>query len=163
MGVSLWYFAWKLCKIMWTKHGIMQIKQQEVCLFYSQNNKIVWLSNMADTSFEKFTRCAKVCGLSFLNCALRMLIGWAVKLQSHGCNKIGSCMVGSDAWQMEMFVNKQKEHLDYWPAELTMYVESTAPGFSISPGSAQVACTISDALISWILADEEPLCGNAAI
>ena len=33
-----------------------------VCLFYGQNNKIVWLSNIAD---EEFTRCAKVCGLFF--------------------------------------------------------------------------------------------------
>ena len=31
----------------------------KVCLFYSQNNKSLWLSNMADT----LTRCAKVCGL----------------------------------------------------------------------------------------------------
>ena len=34
---------------------------QNVCLFYSQINKIVWLSNMADT----FSRCANVCGLFF--------------------------------------------------------------------------------------------------
>ena len=32
--------------------------------------------------FEKFTRCAKVCGLLFLDCDLRVLIGWAGKLQS---------------------------------------------------------------------------------
>ena len=32
----------------------------KVCLFYSQNNKIVWLSNMADSW------CAKVCGLFYL-------------------------------------------------------------------------------------------------
>ena len=32
--------------------------------FYSQNNKIEWLSNIADTFlFEKCTGCAKVCGL----------------------------------------------------------------------------------------------------
>ena len=53
----------------------------KVCLFYSQNNKVVWLSNMTDTFFEKFAilfprasslprqrgwkfaRFAKVCGL----------------------------------------------------------------------------------------------------
>ena len=29
-------------------------------------NKIEWLSNMTDTFFEKFTRCAKVCGLFYL-------------------------------------------------------------------------------------------------
>ena len=59
---------------------------RKVCLFYSQNNEIVWLSNMADTFFEKSTRCAKVCGLYFLDCAFRTLIGWAGKLQSHGEN-----------------------------------------------------------------------------
>ena len=37
-------------------------KMRKVCLFFSQNNKIVWLSNMADTFLEKFTRCAKGCG-----------------------------------------------------------------------------------------------------
>ena len=52
-------------------------------LFYSQNNKMVWLSNMADAFFlEKFTRCAKVCGLFFLDCAFQMLICWADKLPS---------------------------------------------------------------------------------
>ena len=35
---------------------------RKVCLFYNQNNKSLWLSNMADTYFEKFTRCAKVYG-----------------------------------------------------------------------------------------------------
>ena len=55
----------------------------KVCLFYSQNNKIVWLSNVADTFWGKFTRCAKVCGF-FFSTAFRMLIGWAGKLQTHG-------------------------------------------------------------------------------
>ena len=39
-----------------------RISAGTVCLFYSQNNKIVWLSNMGDIVLEKFTRCAKVCG-----------------------------------------------------------------------------------------------------
>ena len=56
---------------------------REVCLLYSRNNKIVWLSNMADT-FTRFTRCTKVCGLFLLNCAFRILIGWAGKLRSRG-------------------------------------------------------------------------------
>ena len=46
---------------------------RKVCLFYSQNNKSVWLSNMAETFFEEFTRCAKVCGLIFLDCAVWVL------------------------------------------------------------------------------------------
>ena len=58
-----------------------------VCYFYGQNNKIAWLSNMADRSLEKFTRCTKVCGLFFLDCSFRMLIGWADKLQSRGSNE----------------------------------------------------------------------------
>ena len=41
---------------------------------------------MADTFLENFMKSdsAKVCGLSFLRCAFRMLIGWASKLQSRG-------------------------------------------------------------------------------
>ena len=34
--------------------------------------------------FGEFTRCAKVCGLFFLDCAFWMLIGWADKLRSRG-------------------------------------------------------------------------------
>ena len=34
--------------------------------------------------FEKFTRRAKVCGLSFLDCPFRMLTGWVGKLRSRG-------------------------------------------------------------------------------
>ena len=56
------------------------------CLFYSHNNKILWLSNMAETLFEEFRRCAKVCGRFYRDCAFRMLIGWADKLWSRGCN-----------------------------------------------------------------------------
>ena len=58
-----------------------QISQREhvqVCLFYSQSNKILYLLNMADT--EKITRCAKVHGLFFLDCVFWVLIGWAGKL-----------------------------------------------------------------------------------
>ena len=40
--------------------------KRKACLSYSQNNKIVSLSNMADKFLEKFTRCAKVPGLFFL-------------------------------------------------------------------------------------------------
>ena len=36
--------------------------------------------------FEEFTTCAKVCGLLFLDCASRVLIGSANKLRSHGRN-----------------------------------------------------------------------------
>ena len=66
-----------------TKRRSLSENMWKVCLLYSQNNKIVWLSNMADTRFGKFTRCAKVCGRFFPDCALRTLIGWA-GFQSHG-------------------------------------------------------------------------------
>ena len=56
----------------------------KVCLFCSQNNKSVWLSNMADTFLEKFRKCAKDCGLFSWLC-FRMLIGWVDKLRSRGC------------------------------------------------------------------------------
>ena len=62
--------------------------QREVCerfvYFISQNNKSLWSSNVANTFVEKFKRCAKVYGLFFLDCASRMLIGWADKLRSRG-------------------------------------------------------------------------------
>ena len=53
-------------------------------LRYGQNDQILWLSNMADTFLEKFTKCAKVYGFFYLG-AFRMLIGWAGKLWSRGC------------------------------------------------------------------------------
>ena len=39
---------------------------------------------MADTFFEKFTRRAKFYGFSFLDCDIRMPIGWASDLRSRG-------------------------------------------------------------------------------
>ena len=39
---------------------------------------------MADTLCGKFTKCAKVCGLFFLDYAFWMLIDWGGKLRSHG-------------------------------------------------------------------------------
>ena len=68
-------------EITWTEHEA-QIKQREHVkglFFYSQNNKTVWLSNMADS----FTR-RKCLWAFFLDCAFRVLIGWADKHQSHG-------------------------------------------------------------------------------
>ena len=56
----------------------------KVWLFYSQNNKILLLSNMTDICLRNlFTRCTKVCGLFSLDCAFWMLIGWAGELRSH--------------------------------------------------------------------------------
>ena len=52
---SLWFFVYEIhVEITRTKHK-MQIKQWEhvkgLVIRYSQNNKILWLSNMADTFF----------------------------------------------------------------------------------------------------------------
>ena len=74
-----------------TKHRSHRESMQKVCLFSSQNNKIVWLSNMADAFLEKLTRCAKACGLFFLDCALWMLTVWAEKLWLHGSLRTSKC------------------------------------------------------------------------
>ena len=54
-------------------------------LFYSQITRFyadyqTWPTHL----FQKFTRCVKVYGLLFLDCAFRVLIGWADKLWSYG-------------------------------------------------------------------------------
>ena len=50
-----------------TKHRSRSENMRKVCSLYNQNNEIVRLSNMADTFFEKFMRCLKVCGLFLLD------------------------------------------------------------------------------------------------
>ena len=59
-----------------TKRRSRSGSMRKVCLFSSQS---VWLSNMEDTFLERFTRCAKVCGLSFLDCAFL----WSRGLYQH--------------------------------------------------------------------------------
>ena len=49
-----------------TKRRSHSESMRKVRLFSSENNVIVWLSNMTDIFFEKLTRCAKVCGLFIL-------------------------------------------------------------------------------------------------
>ena len=74
---SDWYV-----EITWTEHET-QITQREhvkglsevkITRFYDK-------TNMVDTFLEKFTRCAKVCGLFFLDCALRVMIGWSDRME----------------------------------------------------------------------------------
>ena len=48
--------------------------------------KITRLSNIEDTFLEKFTRRAKVCGLFYLDCASRVLIGWAGNCDNRYCS-----------------------------------------------------------------------------
>ena len=62
-------------------------------LFYSQNNKIVWLSNMADTFLEKFTRCAKVCGLFFLIVLFGCWLAEQTKLRSRESDLITIALI----------------------------------------------------------------------
>ena len=52
----------------------------KVCLFCSQNNKIAWLSNMADTFGWDIHEVRKGIWLVFLDCPFQVLIGWAGNL-----------------------------------------------------------------------------------
>ena len=54
-------------------------------LFYSQNNTIVWLLNMADILKNARGVQRFVGFFSFRDCTFRMLIGCAGKLRSRGC------------------------------------------------------------------------------
>ena len=77
----LWSFACLVCRdhVNSTKRRSHSKNLWKVCWFCSQNNKIVWLSNMADTFFfERFTRCAMVFGLFFV---LDATIGWEGKVK----------------------------------------------------------------------------------
>ena len=69
---SLWSFAHEYVEITWTKHK--SENTWKIRLFCNQ--KILRSTQL----FEKFPRCAKVCGLFFLGCDCRVLIGWADKL-----------------------------------------------------------------------------------
>ena len=60
-----------------TKRRSRNENMGKVCLFYSKIIK-------HGRHIEKFTRCAKVCGLFFLDCAFLMLICWVNKLRAHG-------------------------------------------------------------------------------
>ena len=51
----------------------------KVCLFYRQNNKIVWLSNMSEMLLRNSRGAQRFVGF---DCAFRVLIGWAGKLWS---------------------------------------------------------------------------------
>ena len=61
------------------------VNMRKICLFYSPNNKIVWLENMADTLLRNSRGAQRFVGFCFLHCAFRVLIGRASKLWSRGC------------------------------------------------------------------------------
>ena len=59
-----------LCKRSTSRSSEQSMKHQsrsenmwKVCLFYSEDYKVLWLSNMADMFLEKFTKCTKDCGV----------------------------------------------------------------------------------------------------
>ena len=60
---------------------------RKVCSFYSHNNKIVWLSNMADMFVWDIHEVRKGLWAFILDCAFRVLSGWAGELWSHGRNR----------------------------------------------------------------------------
>ena len=67
------------------------------CLFYSQNNKIVWISKIADKFIEKFTRCAKVCGIFSWMCFLRAdWLGRQTPITWHGKRHDGHFSPGNE-------------------------------------------------------------------
>ena len=52
--------------------------------FYTQNNKIAWLSNITDTFFWEIHEVRKGLWAFFLDGVCQMLIDWAGKFQSRG-------------------------------------------------------------------------------
>ena len=64
-----------------TKRGASSVNVWKVCSFDSHNNKILWLWFMRNL---KIYKARKGIWAFSLDCAFRMLIGWAGKLQSHG-------------------------------------------------------------------------------
>ena len=86
---SLWSFARvvRQDKVNRTRNADHAARTCErfVYINNSQNNKIVWLSNMADIYWE-IHEVRKGMWAFFLDCALRALpIGWAGILRSRGC------------------------------------------------------------------------------
>ena len=65
------------------------------CSFYSHTNKIVWLLNMTDTFWRKFTRCAKVCGLFFLI----VLFGRWLAEQTNSGHMVNTWM--TESWELD--------------------------------------------------------------
>ena len=66
-----------VCIFYWPsrKRRASNKNMSKFCLFYSQNNKILWWPNMAET-FQKFTRNAKVCGHLVLDCTRSSCADW---------------------------------------------------------------------------------------
>ena len=90
---SPWSFGHVVCRFaseQSAKHRSLSEDMWKVCLFYSQNNKIVWFSNMADTFWRNLRVAQRFVGFLFLDCAFGMLIGGADKLRSRGSNSLGT-------------------------------------------------------------------------
>ena len=88
----------------------------------SQNNKIIWLSNRADTFIEKFTRCAKVYGCFSLLCVSgadwlgrKTLTTWISKNMNHRHLELA---VTNSRWSRYSWTAKvwwnTKHQTNYW-------------------------------------------------
>ena len=67
-----------------TKHRYRSKNMQKMCLFYSQVNKIVWLSNMADTILTNSRGAQRYVGFLFLGCWLAGLAANSVHVDKNG-------------------------------------------------------------------------------
>ena len=85
-----------------TKHRSSCKNIRTFCLVYSHNNKIAWLPNIADKFWGEIHEVRKgMWAFLFLDCAFRMLIGWADQLRSHrdnGASNFPRIFVTSAAW-----------------------------------------------------------------
>ena len=107
---------------------------QKVCLFYSQNNKIVWLSNMADTRFVGFLFL-----IVLFECRLAVWHSW-----THS---------KTNKWWLFLFLptvllitsHKQKGEACLWSTSHTPLLDQskTLPTCSPSEGIGQVAAVLT--------------------
>ena len=92
-----------------TKHRWCSENMWKVCPFFDQNNKIVWLSNMADT-YEKLKRCAKVSVFFFFYLIVRF--GFWLAGQANSDHMVGSptsksrhCSLNLEYWTLSDISN----------------------------------------------------------
>ena len=83
--VDVWVIKIKKPMILCASSTSRSREQSTKRRSHSENVQCVWLSNMADTFFWENHEVRKGLWAFFLDCTLRMLIGWAGKLRSRGC------------------------------------------------------------------------------
>ena len=90
----------------------------KVCLFCSQNNKIVMIIKHGRHIFGKMYEMPKGLWAFFLDCAFRMLlIGWAGKLRSRGSNGGVHAVVEQTTWFFAIFMYKLDRKTRQWNAQ----------------------------------------------